>query len=995
VVGGERVDQVPLGEVFDWKRLRNQGLLVLALTVVFYLLVGGGFSIARAVQNQGRTLSGFSDLGDVSTIWFERNVLLHNTIWPRRSHLEIIDFPDELRIPKESTPPQLRVRAWKYVLADSSAPEGWRLLTWQDLSDRPDLVGADLPDVPGKWTPRDADLGLTVDEVELQLNRFEIRQTLPDKELPAKWNIASAQEESGWRPLQWADLTADKVGAPVPALSGNWDRNKALPVLTLGSMGLLGGGTGALGVGARTTLGPKYISLSVDEVETRISEMEKLVSEMEKQQKKEKVKGRAREIARVKEEITQVKEVFARLGHLLELRGIMDKIDERASDPKLRRTMRKLIVPATLTLTFKSRSSTNQNTMQRVAGNEFTGSFGELKESVTFTVRGEDYITTRRTITVVELPRLERLLSEEERPAYLYYRPLPDGDARQLRGKKQKFQPTSIPVQGGDTSLVEVPAGTSLLLTATANKPLQEVTLIPVKGSKVTASKPEILDTDDKSFIIRIDDLKQEQRFTVQFRDTDNVLGKRTLVILPKEDVAPRIREFAPDEVIRRTKEGYMITPLARIPFKGKVLDDRGLARVRYAYTVARSDFVSAQKLQWIQLVGGLGLAAPGTHTRLQSLAYATYLDYRISKIAEEEKRTTYYLDLPAFHQTLKFNKDPQGRDEFLGMETIERLLSEPQRDPFRMLVREFSIQPDNWTEGEDITEVRRWAKPQARPLGYDLPLWSVRHDGQPLKEPNLDKPQKRYVVEVWLEAEDTYLEGEVDRDGRPKPNVTPSGEKFTFHVVPENELLSKVAEEEDIKYQELQKAFNPLRLNQDKLFSVGVDLAPSMPQSLVTAAIARLDSIEEVLRNSQQETKAVASTYERILRELRLNQVDEQMVERVYKTIAKPLGEVDGDFGKARDQLQAMRKALAEEDKQIAARVKAAEPHLKIAKKSMADAITKLSDILSAMAKLAEINDLIIMLNEIDKLEEDQYRILFEIWKKKYEEELNPGGSK
>ena len=47
---------------------------------------------------------------------------------------------------------------------------------------------------------------------------------------------------------------------------------------------------------------------------------------------------------------------------------------------------------------------------------------GEVGQTVTFRVRGEDYETPPQTIVVVERPRVERIESMEERPSYLYYR---------------------------------------------------------------------------------------------------------------------------------------------------------------------------------------------------------------------------------------------------------------------------------------------------------------------------------------------------------------------------------------------------------------------------------------------------------------------------------------------------------------------------------------------------------------------------------------------
>ncbi len=110
--------------------------------------------------------------------------------------------------------------------------------------------------------------------------------------------------------------------------------------------------------------------------------------------------------------------------------------------------------------------------MQKLADNEYTGQFGDLKETVTFTVQGLDYYTGSRRVVVVEPPALENLMREEERPAYLYYRLRRDDNPEELSGKKQRFEETKVSLQGGEVSRIDVPAGTNLVLTATASKDL-------------------------------------------------------------------------------------------------------------------------------------------------------------------------------------------------------------------------------------------------------------------------------------------------------------------------------------------------------------------------------------------------------------------------------------------------------------------------------------------------------------------------------------------
>src|SRR5262245_32399527 len=132
-----RVESVPVNEVFNWGRLRRLGGWFLGLTLGLYLLVGFAYSVATRTN----PLSAYAvRFNNVAVIWFERNVLLWNTIWPRHSHLVLLDFPEsgDLRVGRDAPSPRLRARAIKWLVADGKAPEGWRAATWDDLS--PDII---------------------------------------------------------------------------------------------------------------------------------------------------------------------------------------------------------------------------------------------------------------------------------------------------------------------------------------------------------------------------------------------------------------------------------------------------------------------------------------------------------------------------------------------------------------------------------------------------------------------------------------------------------------------------------------------------------------------------------------------------------------------------------------------------------------------------------------------------------------------------------------
>src|SRR5262249_10177402 len=143
-----------------------------------------------------------------------------------------------------------------------------------------------------------------------------------------------------------------------------------------------------------------------------------------------------------------VRGVLERLCVLAEAREALLGLRTQAGLRSNRRSLRELVVPGQVILVSNGRQSTQTSSLTRAAGNEFATSFSDLKESVTYTVRGEDYVTPPRTITVVERPRVERLETEEERPAYLFYRPTGDVTMEFLRGRRQRLERVALAVSG-------------------------------------------------------------------------------------------------------------------------------------------------------------------------------------------------------------------------------------------------------------------------------------------------------------------------------------------------------------------------------------------------------------------------------------------------------------------------------------------------------------------------------------------------------------------
>jgi hypothetical protein len=873
----QRVSTLPIKEVFDWKRLIRRGLGVLALTVVCYIVAVGGFVAVSSAQQGEFSMAGMGDFHDVAELWFERNILLQDSIWPRRAQLELIDFPasGEIRIGRGATSPTIRARALKFVIA--GAPSKAALGAYRE------------------WIAQQG--GGSMEENERRIAAF-----------------AKAPPE-GWRALTWFDLTQDLVGGPMPAV--------ALP--------------------AWKPRNPD-IGLTVDEIELNLGK-------------------------------TETHQELAAATHK-ELRDLLEHLEQRGQDPVLRRRLRVLTIPSTATLVYKGRTTNGRSPMQRLADNEYSGTFGELKESISFNVQGEDYSTASRRITVVEPPTLDTLSREEERPAYLFYRPGPGVKAADIRGKKQKFGSIPVSLQGGEVSRIDLPAGTDITLTAVASKDLKSVTMEPLKADRPIATQ-RVETVDDRTFRTRFVNVRSEQAFVFKFVDTDGVSGEKKVVIVASEDAPPKLRELGPDDIIRRVKEGYMVAVNARIPFRGKVSDDYGLTDVRYNYTIRRleSGLRGSDKLRlelFAKSVIGFVPNNLATASRTAGLAMmAQALDFHEKVEAQAQKAfPPKNLSLPRFEQLLR-----EKPAEFLPLERIEQHLALAQKLPFRTLVNEFTIQPDKWDRAE------------TDPLGCDFPLWK---ENLKVTDPKLTQP--RYLMDLRVEAVDT------DIDGTPagEPHVKPSDEHFPFVIVSETELLAEIAKEEEKLYVDLESAFTKLLETEAKLGQVVLDLSSERVKAEDLGPMSvRCEQIVEALEKGEVSAREVSTAYEKILRELRTNQVDPRMVSRI-DGIAKNLGECDALFEKARDAVSAFRRALDNTEVPLEVRLGIARPGGSVAKEQVNNLIKHLNGILGAMGGIIELGKLIQKLAEIERKELDQAEMLEAIRRKLEDELLGAfGGSK
>ncbi|MCS6850488.1 MAG: hypothetical protein NZ700_04880 [Gemmataceae bacterium] len=803
----ERVAQVPVRDAFNWDRLKHYGWVVLAVTLGIYFVVGAGYCLA-----EGPAIGTFvSRFNDVAVIWLERNILLSNTIWPRQAYLELVGFPEsgDLKVGRNSPSAPVRVRALKWVIADETAAEGWRALTWADLSE--ELLGFPVPPLPRDWLQRQP--FWTVDQVDLRYANDEARQS----------------------------LDADS---------------------------------------------------------------------------------------------------HQRLG------AVLDRLHELAADPRMSRRLRELKIPGEVVVYYRGSTIRDDMTLSRGGDNEFSGTLSDLKESVRFTVRGLDYYTPWKTITVVPPPSVVSLSRDEDRPAYLYHRPPLGGTLEDLKGLKQRFR--DLPVSlSGETSRIEVPWGTDLLLTGVTDKELKHVELRPrerrpgTPAAEVSAQVPlpaVQLAPDGHTFRARFANLSGILDFDIEFTDTDGVMSRRHVIIRATEDASPEVNVQV--EVIRKTPQGFMVTPIALIPFSGGVRDDHGLDKVDYGYVWFPLESASVVSSKLALVAGAFHFVGPSlSGGPLLAPGYLRLL----SKIADPgaEDRPPDFAPVGTFTRLVR-----ERAQTDVTFDTLRRRLEQPV--VASNLIRDVRLDPDS--EGFDLQRV--------------LPELRVSDD---------KTIQPRYRLRLWVTATDNNIET--------GPRSSPAKERFNFIVVSETELLAEVAKEEENLHVKLEEAVNRLKEGKIKLEQIAQELRAGVAEAQLRPLALRAQDVEDTIVKSMDLTREVFTDYSRILKELKANRVQAGMVTRVEDNICKPLDSALGlEFIRAEEAQRDFRRTLEarKPDEQVT----------QLADQRLEQLIDRLVAVLDQMGDLTTINKLIVTLRNLEEGQRNQSDLYKEI-KKRLEDDL------
>lgn len=754
-----------------------------------------------------------------------------------------------------------------------------------------------------------------------------------------KWIYADPQAAEGWRALRWADLTPALLGEAVPSLPEEWFAANR--------------------------------DWTVDRVEGRLDQ-------------------------------EAVRQNVVLRDQYLALKGALDKLGERASQSSMNRKLRKLEIPDTVTVYYKGDTIRSEMTLKKEGENEYSGQFTDVREPVVYYASAADYRTPGRRIDVVPPPALAQLLREEAQPAYLYHRAPLGGTALELKGLKQRF-PAEKVYLGGETSRIELPAGTDLRLTGTTDKDLDRVILVPrglgdflkevrtqprayltaavrrqflekfpeqaqalrgaveaspvAPNAKTTAVheflkalapeennylwalcmklEPPTLADDHRTFSLQVPNVTRRLDFDFEFADTENVVGRRHIVIQPGEDLGPEVE--AQLTVIRKTAEGYKVTPSAMIPFEGWARDDHGLDRVEYAfrYHGIEATLVSQERAKLVSRVAALTPAAGAGAL----YAAGPYLGFLAKIVGADEQETA---PPPVPLATFAREQQRLARTDVSRETLLQQLGEKPNGQP--PLIKQHTLRPE-----DEFFDIAR-----------HLPHLKISGEG---------KTQPRYRLRLWVTATDNNIET--------GPRDAQSKERFNLVIVSENELLAEIAKEEESLHLKLEQVVEKLKVQRAHLTDVQrlLGAADFDPAKDFPPQATRMLGIAELINSNQIAAKEVLSDYNRILKEMHANRINQQMIAKVDH-IVQPLEEaVHRDFSQAEEAQRNYFHAL-EKARQDPALAQTAREQLDLL-------IEKLTVVLSRMGELSNINRLITALQQLESEQQEQIKLLERIRRK------------
>jgi hypothetical protein len=186
--------------------------------------------------------------------------------------------------------------------------------------------------------------------------------------------------------------------------------------------------------------------------------------------------------------------------------------------------------------------------------------FKGVLSTIEFDVVGYDYRAASYKLEVVDSPAVVQTLLDIVSPKYM----VDEATSSHLPITNQPYLPSGT----------FIPVGAQITVKFKSNKPLKRAEIRSSDGQDTTTV--EILGTakDAQQFAYLVDNLKASTTLEIALVDTDNVITER-----PHRVFLTAIEDQPPHIDVALKGIGSAVTPDVMIPFRGRVVDDYGVAK--------------------------------------------------------------------------------------------------------------------------------------------------------------------------------------------------------------------------------------------------------------------------------------------------------------------------------------------------------------------------------------------------------------------------------
>ncbi len=824
----QRVGTVPVQEVFNWRRLWTLGLLTIAVLATTLAFSYASYAIAARTTDPVRFGWKFAH---VVGIFLERNVALMDTPWPRRAHLELVNFPPEgvLTVGRDADAPTITARAYQWVIADPQAPVGWRPLLWQDLTE--ELVGRPIPELPALLqNETHDDVIIVASSVDPQTQSTQsLWRSGPEPKGPSLQKVVrdGVQYEYFHAPtvdsVQWyayeppgEDATTDdgQRHAHIKAeLGSRYDEIQEVfrALIAKADDPSMGRKLRRLDVpaGATFKFSGRRTAGSGDLPRKPKNQFIGVIADKDGRMPKEDVTF----VVRAADFVTPAKKI------------------RPIPPPSLKRLYREQAEPAYLhhapPIDADNGFYALEGLLQRIATKDLSLT-GErtvfaVPAGTQLTLRAEAYTNDAGQIddvdaiaSAVAIPRVGRF------------------PGMKLKDGKPSEEPVPLPIEANG-------AGWSITFDNKLGIPAKAA-----RGDSFLARCVAMI-REATNF-----QLHENVEFRVEFANKYNVKTTRTFLIQVQQDQAPVVEVAA--DVIRKQGNLYLVTANARIPFNTDsfIKDDNGLSKVEYAfeYYPEDSDVVRGIRAKFA-LRCLLGIPLPGDWASAAlPLAHADNLRF----LDRGDNRLYGSAIVSEFNSlVIRLQRDNTQR--------LHELLATPKTDseaPQTVRKVELKSQDRDYFDLKELNDLGK----------IDL-------------RPKKDEVQSIFRMDLYIQATDTN----VDNDTGPRVSRNP--EPIRLRIISEGDLLLEIGKEQDQLGSRLDEALAKLAAaKRNYEFVRNSNGYKAETPEFVTPVQVRSQGTIGDIEKARDIVQTVGREFHRIYRECEVNRLNEKTIEQYRRYV-------------------------------------------------------------------------------------------------------------